>query len=203
MVMENKLGITDALELAKAEERITKKKAMDLYYNGKILKKMVPGSFRALREIHRYMFDEIYPFAGQLRTVNVVKGSVHFVDVSKLEQALDMIDEMPTDSFDEIVDKYIAMFLAHPFRDGNGRASRIWLDQLVRKELYRTVAWSLIDKDDYLYAMDESPKSSKNVRQLIRNALTRDIKDQQLLMNSIDYSFSYEGYHFYRCSELK
>ena len=203
MVMENKLGIVDALELAKAEERITKKKAMDLYYNGKILKKMVPGSFRALREIHRYMFDEIYPFAGQLRTVNVVKGSVHFVDASKLEQTLDMIDEMPTDSFDEIMDKYVAMFLTHPFRDGNGRASRIWLDQLVRKELHRTVAWSLIDKDDYVYAMDESPVSSKTIRQLLRNALTRDIRDRQLLMNSIDYSFSYEGYHFYRCSELK
>lgn len=203
MVMENKLGIVDALELAKAEERITKKKAMDLYYNGKILKKMVPGSFRALREIHRYMFDELYPFAGQLRTVNVVKGSVHFVDASKLEQTLDMIDEMPTDSFDEIMDKYVAMFLTHPFRDGNGRASRIWLDQLVRKELHRTVAWSLIDKDDYVYAMDESPVSSKTIRQLLRNALTRDIRDRQLLMNSIDYSFSYEGYHFYRCSELK
>ena len=149
------------------------------------------------------MFDEIYPFAGQLRTVNVVKGSVHFVDASKLEQTLDMIDEMPTDSFDEIMDKYVAMFLTHPFRDGNGRASRIWLDQLVRKELHRTVAWSLIDKDDYVYAMDESPVSSKTIRQLLRNALTRDIRDRQLLMNSIDYSFSYEGYHFYRCSELK
>ena len=202
MVMENKLGITDALELAKEEERITKKKAMDLYYNGKILKKMVPGSFRALREIHRYMFDEIYPFAGQLRTVNVVKGSVHFLDVSKLEQTLDMIDEMPTDSFDEIVDKYIAMFLAHPFRDGNGRASRIWLDQLVRTELRRTVAWSLIDREDYVLAMDKSPVSSKTIRQLLRNALTRDVKDQQLLMNGIDYSFNYEGYHFYHCSEL-
>ena len=203
MVMENKLGITDALDLAKAEERITKKKAMDLYYNGKILKKMVPRSFRALREIHRYMFDEIYPFAGQLRTVNVVKGSVHFVDASKLEQTLDMIDDMPTDSFDEIMDKYVAMFLAHPFRDGNGRASRIWLDQLVRTELSRTVAWSLIDREDYVLAMDKSPVSSKTIRQLLRNALTRDVKDQQLLMNSIDYSFNYEGYHFYRCSELK
>ena len=203
MVMENKLGITDALELAKEEERITKKKAMDLYTNSKLLKKQVLGSFKALREIHRYMFDDIYSFAGQLRTVNVVKGSVHFVDASKLEQTLDMIDEMPTDSFDEIMDKYVAMFLTHPFRDGNGRASRIWLDQLVRKELHRTVAWSLIDKDDYVYAMDESPVSSKTIRQLLRNALTRDIRDRQLLMNSIDYSFSYEGYHFYRCSELK
>lgn len=202
MTLENKLGIIDTLELAKAEERIAKLKALELYEN-KLLNQYPAGSFSALQAIHYYLFEEIYGFAGQLRSVNVIKGNVTFVPVNRLQTVLAYIDKLPQSTFDEIAEKYIAMYIAHPFRDGNGRVTRIWLDHMLRRELGRTIAWSLVDREAYLKAMDQSGEQDKAVKALLKNALTKDIRDRELLMNGIDHSFAYEGYRFFHCRELQ
>lgn len=200
-MLENKLGIKNSAELAREEERISKKKAAELFENG-ILDTLTPGSFSALQAIHKYLFDEIYDFAGKVRTVNIAKGNFRFAPVMYLEAALEKIEGMPQSTFDEIVEKYVEMNVAHPFREGNGRSMRIWLDLMLKTELHKVVDWSRVDKDDYLLAMERSPVKDLEIKHLLKNALTDEIDSREVYMKGIDRSYYYEGYEAFKAEEL-
>jgi len=201
MVLENKLGITDAVELAKVEERLSKIKAKKLFISG-FLDRLNAGSFETLAAIHSYLFSEIYPFAGKIREVNISKGGFRFAPVSYLEVSIKNIEQMPQNSFDTIVEKYVEMNIAHPFREGNGRSMRIWLDHIFKKELGVVVDWSAVDKDDYLLAMERSPIKDIEIKYLLKEALSDKIDDNNLYMRGIDTSYYYEGYTLYKTQEL-
>lgn len=201
MVLKNKFNITDQVELNKQEEKISKGKAIKLYDSGKINTVKV-RTFAGLKQIHKYLFEDIYDFAGKMRDVNVSKGSFRFAPVMYLAQALKSIDKMPQSTFDEIVEKYVEMNIAHPFREGNGRATRIWLDLIFKKELKRTVDWNLIDKNDYLLAMARSPVKDIEIKHLLKNALTDQIDERNVFMKGIDVSYYYEGYDEYDIHQL-
>ena len=201
MAPEDKLGITSSPELAEAEERISKKKAVELFDNG-ILDSLEPGTFATLMAIHKYLFDEIYNFAGELRIVNIAKGNFRFAPLMYLEAALTNIDKMPQSTFDEIVEKYVEMNIAHPFREGNGRSTRIWLDCIFKKEIGKVVDWSKVDKDDYLLAMERSPIKDIEIKHILKNALTDDIHSREVYMKGIDHSYYYEGYTTFKTEEL-
>ena len=201
MVLENKLGITSAPELAEAEERISKKKAIELFENG-ILDKLEAGKFESLKAIHKYLFEDIYDFAGKIRTVNISKGNFRFAPLMYLEAALVNIDKMPQSTFDEIIEKYVEMNIAHPFREGNGRSTRIWLDCILKKEIGKVVDWSQVDKEDYLLAMERSPIKDIEIKHILKNALTDDINSREVYMKGIDHSYYYEGYTTFKTEEL-
>ncbi|HBK5782338.1 TPA: Fic family protein [Enterococcus faecium] len=201
MILENKLGLTNQVELAKAEEKLSKQKAKELYDSGKI-NEIEVGTFKGLSEIHDFLFSEIYDFAGKIRTVNIAKGNFRFAPLMYLEQSLNHIDQMPQTSFEEIIKKYVEMNIAHPFREGNGRSTRIWLDLILKEELQKVVDWNLIDKADYLSAMERSPINDLEIRYLISNALTDKIDDRELYMKGIDVSYFYEGYSEYTIDDL-
>lgn len=201
MVLENKLNITDQIELNKLEEKISKTKAKKLFDSGKI-EKIKVGTFAGLKQIHKYLFEDIYDFAGKLRTVNIAKGNFRFAPVMYLAQSLKQIDKMPQSTFDEIVEKYVEMNVAHPFREGNGRATRIWLDLIFKKELKKVVDWNKIDKADYLAAMERSPIKDIEIKHLLQNALTDKINEREVFMKGIDVSYYYEGYDEYNIHDL-
>ena len=201
MVLENKLGITNSAELAREEERISKKKAIELFENG-ILDQLEAGKFSALKAIHKHLFDELYDFAGELRTVNISKGNFRFAPLMYLEAALENIDKMPQSTFDEIVEKYVEMNIAHPFREGNGRSARIWLDQIFKSELHKVVDWSKVDKEDYLLAMERSPIKDIEIKHILKAALTDKTGDREVYMKGIDHSYYYEGYTAFKTEEL-
>lgn len=200
MPLENKLGIKNSAQLAEAEERISKKKAAEMFENG-FLDSLEAGTFRSLAEIHRFLFSEIYDFAGELRTVNISKGGFRFASVLYLEAALKNIEEMPQSTFEEIAEKYVEMNVAHPFREGNGRSTRIWLDLMLKKELGMVVDWSIIDKDGYFLAMERSPVKDTEIKVLLKNALTDKVNDREIYMKGIDKSYYYEGYDLYTAGE--
>ena len=201
MAPQNKLGITSSPELAEAEERISKKKAVELFENG-ILDSLEAGTTASLKAIHKYLFDEIYDFAGELRTVNIAKGNFRFAPLMYLEAALVNIDKMPQFTFDEIVEKYVEMNIAHPFREGNGRSTRIWLDCIFKKEIGKVVDWSKVDKEDYLLAMERSPIKDIEIKHILKAALTDDIHSREVYMKGIDHSYYYEGYTTFKTEEL-
>ena len=201
MVLENKLGITESAELAREEERISKTKALDLFEKG-ILDLLEAGKFSSLSKIHKYLFDEIYYFAGEIRDVNLAKGNFRFAPVMYLKPALEHIDKMPQSTFEEIIDKYVEMNVAHPFREGNGRSTRIWLDLILKKEIGKVVDWSKVDKEDYLLAMERSPIKTVEIKELLRQALTPDINDRVVYMKGIDASYNYEGYFAYKTEDM-
>ena len=201
MTLENKLGLTSSTDLAREEERISKKKALALFENG-MLDKLEAGTFSALQTIHQYLFEEIYDFAGKIRTVNISKGNFRFAPVMYLQAALDNIDKMPQSTFDEIVEKYVEMNIAHPFREGNGRSMRIWLDLIFKAELQKVVDWSKIDKEDYLLAMERSPIRDIEIKYILKNALTDEINSREVYMKGIDHSYYYEGYMTFKIEEL-
>lgn len=201
MTLENKLNLESPAELAREEERISKKRAVELFENGK-LDQMKAGSFESLQKIHQYLFSEIYDFAGKLRTVNLAKGNFRFAPVMYLEAAIDHIEKMPQSTFDEIIEKYVEMNIAHPFREGNGRSTRIWLDFMLKKELYRVIDWSKVDKNDYLLAMERSPIKDIEIKYILRLALTDEINNREIYMKGIDTSYYYEGYTVYKAEEL-
>ena len=201
MALQNKLGLTDELELAREEERISKQKALALYDTG-LLNTFPVGTFAGLAMIHKYLFEDIYEFAGQMRTVNIAKGNFRFAPVMYLHPALESIDQMPQSTFDEIIEKYVEMNVAHPFREGNGRSTRIWLDSILKKELHQVVDWSRVDKSDYLMAMERSPVKDLEIKVLLHKALTEQINDRQVYMKGIDASYHYEGYQIFRTEEL-
>lgn len=201
MALENKLGITSSPELAEAEERISKKKALELFENG-VLDSLEAGTTASLKAIHKYLFEEIYDFAGELRTVNIAKGNFRFAPLMYLEAALANIDKMPQSTFDEIVEKYVEMNIAHPFREGNGRSTRIWLDCIFKKEIRKVVDWSKVDKEDYLLAMERSPIKDIEIKHILKNALTDDIHSREVYMKGIDHSYYYEGYTTFKTEEL-
>ena len=200
-MLENKLGIKNSAELAREEERISKKKAAELFENG-VLDTLTPGSFSALQAIHKYLFDEIYDFAGKVRTVNIAKGNFRFAPVMYLDEAIKKIEKMPQGTFDEIIEKYVEMNVAHPFREGNGRSMRIWLDMILKTELHKVVDWSRVDKDDYLLAMERSPVKDLEIKHLLKTALTDEIDSREVYMKGIDRSYYYEGYEAFRAEEL-
>lgn len=202
MVLKNKLGIMDSLELAKTEEKLSKKKAAVLYRSNK-LQKFAVGSYAALREIHYELFSEIYDFAGCLRTENIAKGNFRFASALYLEQALREVEKMPQKTVDEIIEKYVEMNVVHPFREGNGRAMRVWLDDIFRRELGVCVDWRKIDKEDYLLAMERSPVRDLEIKHLLKAALTSDIDDAEIWMKGIDKSYEYEGYTTYETEKLE
>lgn len=201
MALENKLGLDNSADLAREEERISKKKAAMLFENG-ILDQLEAGMFSSLRLIHKYLFEDIYDFAGEIRTVNIAKGSFRFAPVMYLESALENIDKMPQSTFDEIVEKYVEMNVAHPFREGNGRSTRIWLDQIFKTELHKVVDWSKVDKEDYLLAMERSPIRDIEIKHILKNALTDEINSREIYMKGIDHSYYYEGYTTFKTEEL-
>lgn len=201
MALENKLGITDSASLAREEERISKKKALELFETG-YLDSLAAGTYETLALIHQYLFGEIYDFAGQMRTVNLAKGNFRFAPMMYLEAALANIDRMPQSTFDEIVEKYVEMNIAHPFREGNGRSARIWLDLMLKKGLGRVVDWSRVDKEDYLLAMERSPVKDIEIKHILKAALTDAINDRDVYMKGIDNSYYYEGYTSYKTEEL-
>lgn len=201
MALENKLGFTSSSDLAREEERISKKKAIELFENG-MLDQMEPGKFSSLQAIHKYLFDELYDFAGKLRTVNIAKSSFRFAPVMYLEAALANIDKMPQSTFDEIIEKYVEMNIAHPFREGNGRSTRIWLDQILKAELHKVVDWSKVDKEDYLLAMERSPIKDIEIKHILRAALTDEVDSREVYMKGIDHSYYYEGYTAFKSEKL-
>lgn len=202
MALQNKLGITDSFELAQVEERLSKARALELFEKG-LLDTFEVGTFRGLAQIHKYLFDEIYDFAGQLRTVNIAKGNFRFAPVLYLEAALEKIGRMPQGTFDEIIEKYVEMNIAHPFREGNGRSTRLWLDAILKKELRQVIDWSRVDKEDYLLAMERSPIRDTEIKALLREALTDRINDRQMYMKGVDASYRYEGYSAYKTEDMK
>lgn len=202
MTLENKLGISDQTELAREEERLSKMRARELFEEG-ILNELTAGSVKSLFEIHRYLFQDIYPFAGKIRTVNISKGGFRFAPIMYLELSLNTIEKMPQTSFDEIIEKYVEMNAAHPFREGNGRAMRIWLDLILKTELGQVIDWSRVDKEDYLLAMERSPIRSIEIKHVFKNALTTAIDDQEVFMKGIDASYYYEGYSVYKTEDLE
>ena len=201
MAPGNKLRITDSSELAREEERISKKKAKELFESG-YLDTLDAGTVDALAKIHKYLFEDIYDFAGEIREVNIAKDGFRFAPLMYLEAALGNIEKMPQSTFDEIVEKYVEMNVAHPFRDGNGRATRIWLDMIFKKELKRVVDWSQIDKDEYFLAMERSPIRDIEIKHILRQALTDKINDRDVYMKGIDTSYYYEGYTYYNIEEI-
>lgn len=201
MALENKLGITDSVELARIEEKTSKKKALELFERS-LLDTFEVGTFKGLSEIHKYLFNEIYGFAGQLRTVNIAKGGFRFAPVMYLAAALENIEKMPQSTFDEIIEKYVEMNVAHPFREGNGRSTRIWVDAILKKELSQVIDWSKVDKDDYLLAMERSPIKDVEIKALLRVALTDKIDDREVYMKGIDASYHYEGYNVFKTEDL-
>ena len=201
MALANKLGLQSSADLAREEERISKKKALELFETG-TLDRLEAGKFSALKRIHKYLFDEIYDFAGELRTVNIAKGNFRFAPVMYLRAALDSIDKMPQSTFDEIIEKYVEMNVAHPFREGNGRSTRIWLDCILKAELHKVIDWSKVDKEDYLLAMERSPIKDIEIKHLLKGALTDDINSREVYMKGIDHSYYYEGYMAFKSEEL-
>lgn len=201
MALENKLNITDSAELAREEERITKKKAVELYDKG-LLDGLEAGKFSSLSFIHKYLFEELYDFAGVMRDVNLAKGGFRFASVMYLESALEHISNMKQSTFDEIIEKYVEMNIAHPFREGNGRATRIWLDLMLKKEIGMVVDWSEVDKEDYLLAMERSPVKDIEIKHILKNALTDKTNDRELYMKGIDNSYHYEGYNSFKTEEM-
>lgn len=201
MVLENKLGITNSSELAREEERLSKKRALELFETQRF-NAMNAGTFKALKEIHKYLFQDVYDFAGELRTVNIAKGNFRFAPVMYLQAALENIEKMPQSTFDEIIEKYVEMNIAHPFREGNGRSTRIWLDLILKTELNLVVDWNKIDKEDYLLAMERSPIKDIEIKHLIKNALTNKINDREVYMKGIDASYNYEGYSTFNSKNL-
>lgn len=202
MALDNKLNITDSAELARVEERISKARALELFETG-LLDSLEVGTFAGLKKIHSFLFGDIYDFAGKLRTVNIAKGSFRFAPVMYLEAALQNIDKMPQSNFDEIIEKYVEMNVAHPFREGNGRSTRIWLDCILKKELGQVVDWSEVDKEDYLLAMERSPIKDVEIKVLLKSALTTKINDRLVFMKGIDASYHYEGYNTYQTGNIK
>jgi cell filamentation protein len=200
-MLENKLGITNEVELSKEEERLTKLKALELFDTNKI-NEIEVGTFKGLAEIHKYLFSDIYEFAGKVRDVNLAKGNFRFAPVIYLEEALKKIDSIPQDNYDNIIKKYIEMNVAHPFREGNGRSTRIWLDMILKKELGKVVDWSKVNKEEYLLAMERSPIKDTEINLLLSNALTDKINDREVYMKGIDTSYRYEGYNTYTMNEL-
>lgn len=201
MAIENKLGIDDSAELAREEERISKKKAVWLFESG-TLDTLPVGTFAALQEIHKYLFEDIYDFAGKIRTVNLAKGNFRFAPLMYLEVALANIDKMPQSTYDEIIEKYVEMNIAHPFREGNGRSTRIWLDLMLKQGIGKVVDWSKVDKEDYLLAMERSPIKDVEIKVLLKAALTDDITSREVFMKGIDHSYYYEGYTTFKTNEL-
>lgn len=201
MVLENKLGLINSADLAREEERISKKKAIEMFETG-FFDKLDAGKFDSLSKIHKYLFEDIYLFAGEIRNENIAKGSFRFAPVMYLKASLEHIDNMPQSTFEEIIDKYVEMNVAHPFREGNGRSTRIWLDLILKKELAKVVDWSKVDKEDYLLAMERSPVKTVEIKELLKNALTNDINNREVYMKGIDASYHYEGYNIYKSNDL-
>ncbi len=201
MALENKLGITDSAELAREEEKISKKKAVQLFESG-LLNQLEAGQFSSLQTIHRYLFEDIYFFAGQVRTVNLAKGNFRFAPLMYLLPALENIDRMPQSTFDEIIEKYVEMNIAHPFREGNGRSTRIWLDCMLKKEIGMVIDWSKVDKEDYLLAMERSPIRDIEIKHILKAALTDQVDSREMYMKGIDHSYYYEGYTTFKTKEL-
>ena len=201
MTLENKLGITSSAELATQEERLSKKRALELFESG-MLNKLEPGTFKTLQVIHKQLFMDIYDFAGKVRSVNITKGGFRFVPAMYLLDALKQIERMPQSTFDEIIEKYVEMNVAHPFREGNGRSTRIWLDLILKKELQLVVDWSKVNKEDYLSAMERSPIKDLEIKFLLKNALTEHINDREIYMKGIDASYMYEGYEEFKTKDL-
>ena len=201
MALENKLGITDSAELAREEEKISKKKALWLFESG-TLDSLKAGTFAALQEIHKCLFEELYDFAGKIRTVNLAKGNFRFAPVMYLETALGNIEKMPQSTYDEIIEKYVEMNVAHPFREGNGRSTRIWLDHILKMKIGKVVDWSKVDKEDYLLAMERSPIKDVEIKVLLKEALTDEVDSREVYMKGIDHSYYYEGYTTYKIEEL-
>ena len=200
-MIENKLGLTSSAELAREEERISKKKAIDLFEKD-ILKNLPAGKFSTLQTIHKYLFADIYEFAGEIRNVNIAKGNFRFAPLMYLKPALENIDKMPQSNFDEIVEKYVEMNIAHPFREGNGRSTRIWLDHILKNEIGKVIDWSKVDKEDYLLAMERSPIKDIEIKYLLKEALTDEINSRKVYMKGIDHSYYYEGYSTFKAEEL-
>lgn len=201
MALENKLGLTSSADLAREEERISKKKAVELFETG-LLDTLPAGKFATLQAIHKYLFEDIYDFAGEIRTVNMAKGNFRFAPLIYLQAALENIDKMPQSNFDEIVEKYVEMNIAHPFREGNGRSTRIWLDHILKNEIGKVVDWSKVDKEDYLLAMERSPIKDVEIKVLLKGALTDEINSHEVYMKGIDHSYYYEGYTTFKAEEL-
>lgn len=201
MALNNKLKITDSVELARIEEKISKKRAIELFESG-YLDSLEAGKYNSLSDIHRYLFEDIYEFAGKIRDVNIAKGNFRFAPVMYLKASLEHIESMPQSSFDEIIEKYVEMNIAHPFREGNGRGTRIWLDLILKKELGKVVNWSEVDKNDYLLAMERSPIKDIEIKHILKQALTDKINDREIYMKGIDTSYYYEGYTVYRIEDL-
>ncbi len=201
MALENKLGLTSSAELAREEERISKKKAVNLF-DFAILKLLSDGTYKTLAAIHKYLFEDIYDFAGEIRTVNMAKGNFRFAPLMYLQSTLENIDKMPQSNFDEIVEKYVEMNIAHPFREGNGRSTRIWLDHILKNEIGKVVDWSKVDKEDYLLAMERSPIKDVEIKVLLKGALTDEINSREVYMKGIDHSYYYEGYTTFKAEEL-
>lgn len=201
MALENKLGLTSSSDLAREEERISKKKALTLFEKG-ILDNLPAGKFSTFQVIHKYLFEDIYDFAGKVRTVNIAKGNFRFVPLMYLQVALENIDKMPQSGFDEIIEKYVEMNIAHPFREGNGRSTRIWLDHILKSEIGKVVDWSKVDKGDYLLAMERSPIKDLEIKVLLKSALTDEINSREVYMKGIDHSYYYEGYTTFKTEEL-
>ena len=200
-VLGNKLGLTSSADLAREEERISKKKAVELFEKG-ILDDLPAGKFSTLQIIHKYLFEDIYDFAGKIRTVNIAKGNFRFAPLMYIEAALENIDKMPQLNFDEIVEKYVEMNIAHPFREGNGRSTRIWLDHILKNEIGKVVDWSKVDKEDYILAMERSPIKDIEIKHLLKSALTDEIDSREVYMKGIDHSYYYEGYSTFKTEEL-
>ena len=202
MTLENRLNITDSDELAREEERISKKKAADLFDN-KLLDSFPAGKFDTLQAIHKYLFEDIFDFAGEIRTVNLAKGNLRFAPLIYLQAALDNIDKMPQSTFDEIIEKYVEMNIAHPFREGNGRSTRIWLGHILKNKIGKVVDWSKVDKEDYLLAMEHSPIKDLEIKVLLKGALTDEINSREVYMKGIDQSYYYEGFTAFKTEELQ
>ncbi|MDO4170413.1 MAG: Fic family protein [Lachnospiraceae bacterium] len=201
MALENKLGITDSVELARVEEKMSKQKAIKLFESG-YLDCLEAGTFASLAKIHKFLFEDIYKFAGVVRNVNLAKGNFRFAPVMYLEAALENIDKMPQSNFDEIIEKYVEMNVAHPFREGNGRSTRLWLDCILKQEIKQVIDWSKVDKNDYLLAMERSPIKDIEIKYILKNALTNEIDNREIYMKGIDTSYHYEGYSVYRMEDL-
>ena len=201
MALENNLGLTSSADLAREEERISKKKALELFDTG-MRDRLEAGTVASLLAIHKYLFEDIYDFAGELRTVNIAKGNFRFAPLMYLQAALENIDKMPQSTFDEIVEKYVEMNVAHPFREGNGRSTRIWLDHILKNEIGKVVDWSKVDKEDYLLAMERSPIKDVEIKVLLKGALTDEINSREVYIKGIDHSYYYEGYTTFNTEEL-
>ena len=200
-MLENKLGITDSTELARMEERISKQKALEMFESG-FFETLELGTYKSLAMIHQYLFDEIYDFAGKLRKVNISKGNFRFAPVMYLQTAIENVEKMPQSTFDEIIEKYVEMNIAHPFREGNGRSTRIWLDLILKRELNKVIDWSAVDKEDYLLAMERSPIKDIEIKYILKQALTDKVDDREVYMKGIDHSYYYEGYIVYKAEDL-